>query len=94
MRLELYMPTRVLYIITMFLVSIILVAFAWFTMHYFLVTLQPICTSVAQRMGSNSTTYNQVNTFFGSLDNWLGIIAFIALIIGAYQYSQVRGRLV
>lgn len=94
MKLEPYMPTRVLYIITMFLVSIILVAFAWFTMHYFLVTLQPICTSVAERMGSNSTTYNQVDTFFSGLDNWLGIVALLALVIGCYQYSQRRGQMI
>lgn len=86
------MPVRALYIWALLIVSIMLVAFAWFTIHYFLSILQPICIGVAENMGSNSTTYDTVNTFIGHLDNWLGVIGLIAVIIGAYQYSQKRGR--
>jgi len=78
----------------LFIVSIMLIAFAWFTVHYFLVTLQPICSTVATNLGSNDATYTAVDTFFSGLDNWLGIIGLLAIIIGAYQYSQRRGQMI
>jgi len=87
-----YRPVRALYIWAVLIVSIMIVAFAWFTIHYFLSVLQPICISIAENLGSDGGIYSDVNTFIGALDNWLGVIGLLAVIISAYQYSQKRGE--
>ena len=89
---EIYIKTNALYITALFIVSLGVVAVAWFIMHALFVTLQPVCSAVAQHVGSNSSLYNQADSFFINIDNWLGVIALIALVIGAWQYSQRKGH--
>lgn len=83
--------TNALYVITMFFVGVGLVALAWFTVHFIMVTLQPICYSVAENVGSNTTLYNQVDAFFITFLDWLGVIGLLCLVLGAWQYSQKKG---
>lgn len=87
-----YLPTHILYLLAIFLVSIMLLALSWYVVHYLLVTMQPIAVAVAQNLGSNSTNYNSIDTFFGNVDYWLPVVGLIALVIGVYQYSQKRGQ--
>lgn len=80
-----------LYISALFLVSLAIVACCWLTMHFVFVTLQPLARATAENVGSNSSLYNQVDAFFINVDYWLAILALIALMIGAWAYSQRKG---
>ena len=81
-----------LYVASLFIVGIFLVAIVWFGCYYILVKAVPAANKVAQHIGSNSTTYNMVDTFFSNVWYWAGVIGLIGLMFSAYVYSQRKGE--
>lgn len=70
----------------------LLMAVLWFVFHSLFWFVQPAAFEVAVKLGTNSTQYNQVDSFFQVVDNWALIITLIALLIFVIVYSQKRGE--
>jgi len=85
-------PVRVLYVYAMIAVGVVVIPIFWFGLHYIFWEIQPVAVEIAEDLGTNSTTFYQVDTFFQAIDNWAHLLALLALGLWAYVYSQKRGR--
>ena len=85
-------PVRVLYVYAIVIVGIILIPVVWFGFHYLFWEIQPVAQSISESLGTNSTEYYQVDTFFQAVDEWALLLGLLSLSVWAYVYSQRRGR--
>jgi membrane associated rhomboid family serine protease len=85
-------PVRVLYVWAMIAVGLIVIPILWFGYHYIFWEIQPVVVAIAEDLGTNSTTFYQVDTFFQAVDHWAHLLALLALGLWGYVYSQRRGR--
>lgn len=85
-------PVRVLHVYAVLAVGLIVIPIVWFGFHYLFWEIQPVAQNITEELGTNSTTYYQVDTFFQAVDNWGALLGLLALALWAYVYSQKRGR--
>jgi hypothetical protein len=82
----------VIYVWAMLFIGIILIAGLWYVLHYTFWFFEPAVNNIAERWGTNSTQYYQVDNFFQGYENWAAILAFIALGLSGFVYSQRKGN--
>lgn len=78
----------VLYVYVVILFFICVVAVFWFIQASIFVEVQSVATGIAEDLGSNSTTYTLIDTFYTYLYKYVLVLALIGLSIWVYIYTQ------
>ncbi len=86
-----YPTTRILWVWAVFVVGLFVIPIVWFIVHYLFWTVQPIVVGIAVDLGTDTPMFYSVDTFFQTFENYLGVIALVALGVACIVYSQWKG---
>lgn len=78
----------VLYVYVTILFFVCVVAIMWFIHASIFVEVQDVATNVAEHLGSNTTIYTQIDTFFDYQWRYFLVLGLIGLSIWVYIYTQ------
>lgn len=81
-----------LYVLGVFIAGLFIIPIFWYIFHSLYWSVQPATVAIAEDLGTNSTRFYQVDTFFQNFENWLHVIALLVLGLFGIVYIQRRGE--
>jgi len=85
-------PIRSLFEVLMFVVTIGLAAFAWWTLSQVFVPIAGVGSQMIQDFGTNNTLTDATETFFTNTNTYILILILVVGVVWVFVYSQRRGR--
>lgn len=85
-------PTRLMIVYGIIVLGLLMIPIVWYIFHTLFWLVQPISTTIAENLGTNSTEYYAIDAFFQGVDNYAHIIALVVLGLFGFVYSQRKGR--
>lgn len=86
-----HVPTRQMIVYAISFLGLFIIPVVWYSFHFIFWEIQPVAQAIAEDLGTNTTMYYQIDTFFQGIDNWFAVIALVALALFGFVYSHKRG---
>ena len=81
-----------IYVYGVLAIGLLIIPVMWLAFHMMFWEVQPVSVEAAETLGTNTTEFYAVDSFFQAFDNWAHVLGLLALGLFAFVYSQRRGR--